>query len=302
MDRTEAAGLGVATAGHLALLAALSLGFAATRLPPPRSEPIEVSIVDEVAPQSTAPSPAAEAPAARLAEVEGPPEPAPAPAPPVPKPEAQPAPPPPPLPQPRVAPPPPVPAPAPRPAPRRPAPPPAATAPAPPKAAARPAPAKAPSPAPAKPSAPKAAAPPTARPAAARPTGRLSGLLAGLAERETQSRSTAPTAAAAGPAVRASLGAEVRRQLKPHWKAPTGADAELLRTELSISLARDGSVTRVDVLRTTGQTPSNKPQVKLHQEQAVRAVRLASPFRLPAEFYESWKLLSPIGFDRRLSQ
>jgi len=298
MDRAEATGLGIATAGHLALLAALSLGFAATRLPPPRTEPIEVSFVEEAAPRSSAPSPSAEAPAPRRAEVEGPPEQAPAP--PLPQPEAQPAPP---LPAPtRAAPPPP--APTPRPAPRQPvpAPAPAAAKPAPRPAPPRPAPSRA-APAPAKPAPPRAAAAPApARPTAARPTGRLSGLLAGLGDRDTPSRSTTPPAAAAGPAVRASLGAEIRRQLKPHWKAPTGADAELLRTELSISLARDGSVTQVEVLRTTGQTASNKPQVKLHQEQAVRAVRLASPFRLPAEYYDSWKLLSPIGFDRRLAQ
>jgi len=299
MDRAEATGLGVAAAGHLALLAALSLGFAATRLPPPRSEPIEVSFVDEVAPQSTAPS--AEAPAPRLAEVEGPPEAAPEAAPPLTQPVAEPAPVPPAPPQPA----PPPPAPSPRPAPRQPAaaPAPTATKPAPRPAPQKPSPPKATAPAPARQAPPKAAAAPApAKPAAARPTGRLSGLLAGLADRDTPSRATAPAAAEASPAVRASLGAEVRRQLKPHWKAPTGADAELLRTELSISLARDGSVTRVEVLRTTGQTASNKPQVKLHQEQAVRAVRLASPFRLPAEYYDSWKLLSPIGFDRRLSQ
>ena len=58
------------------------------------------------------------------------------------------------------------------------------------------------------------------------------------------SQSTAPPAAAAGAAVQASLGAEVRRQLKPHWKAPTGADAEQLRTEVVIALAEDGRVDR----------------------------------------------------------
>ena len=47
MDRAEAAGLGVATAGHVALLAALTFGLAATRLPAPKSDPIEVSFVDE---------------------------------------------------------------------------------------------------------------------------------------------------------------------------------------------------------------------------------------------------------------
>ena len=56
------------------------------------------------------------------------------------------------------------------------------------------------------------------------------------------------------------------------------------------------------MLRTTGQTDSNRPQVERHQEQAIRAVRLAAPFKLPGEYYDAWKLLSPIGFDKRLSQ
>ena len=48
MDRAEATGLGVATAGHLALLAALTFGIATTQLPAPKSDPIEVSFVEEV--------------------------------------------------------------------------------------------------------------------------------------------------------------------------------------------------------------------------------------------------------------
>ena len=125
--------------------------------------------------------------------------------------------------------------------------------------------------------------------------------LKGLGRDQTPSQSQAAPAATIGAAARSSLGAEVRRQLKPHWKAPTGADAELLRTELSVSLARDGGVERVEVVGTSGQTASNRPQVKLHQEQAIRAVRLAAPFRLPAEFYDAWKVIRP-AFDRRLSQ
>ncbi|HYJ81232.1 MAG TPA: TonB C-terminal domain-containing protein, partial [Allosphingosinicella sp.] len=115
------------------------------------------------------------------------------------------------------------------------------------------------------------------------------------------SQSTAAPAAAAGPQVQASLGAEVRRQLKPHWKAPTGADSERLRTEVVISLAPDGRVTDIRIVGTTGQTASNRPQVPLHREQAERAVRLASPFRLPAQYYEAWKSLR-VTFDKRLSQ
>jgi outer membrane biosynthesis protein TonB len=129
----------------------------------------------------------------------------------------------------------------------------------------------------------------------------LSGLLNGVSDRNTDSRSTTPPAAAAGPAVQASLGAEVRRQLKPHWKAPTGADAEQLRTEVVISLDENGQVTDIRIVGTSGQTASNRPQVKLHQEQAARAVRLASPFRLPAQYYEAWKSLK-VTFDKRLSQ
>jgi outer membrane biosynthesis protein TonB len=265
MDRAEAAGLGVATAGHLALLAALSVGFAATRMPVPKSEPIEVAFVEEVGLESTAPTPIVAEPAPLQAPEEGPPAPAmPAPPPVQPVPQPEPAA--------RSQ------SPAPRPAAR--------------SATSKPSPAPV-TPAPARPAA--------AKPAAARPAGRLSGLLNGVSDRDTDSRSATPPAAAAGPAVQASLGAEVRRQLKPHWKAPTGADAEQLRTEVVISLGQDGRVADVRVVGTTGQTASNRPQVPLHQEHAVRAVRLASPFRLPAQYYEAWKQLR-VTFDKRLSQ
>lgn len=283
MDRAEATGLGVATAAHAALLVALTYGLATARMPAPKSNPIEVSFVEDVALESTAPTPSAAEPAPLLAPEEGPPEPA-MPAPP----QVQPVP----QPQPAVRAPAPAPAPAPTPRPvpkaAQPKPSPAPPKPAP-KAAqpkARPAPA------------PAAAAP---KPAAARPTGRLAGLLTGVSDRNSNSRSTAPPAAAAGPAVQASLGAEVRRQLKPHWKAPTGADSEQLRTEVVISLAQDGRVTDIRIAGTSGQTASNRPQVPLHREHAERAVRLASPFRLPAQYYDAWKSLR-VTFDKRLSQ
>ena len=302
MDRAEAAGLGVAVAGHGLLLAVLSLGFANAVQPPIVNPPMEVSLVEDAALVSSAPAPAEAEPAPKLAEVEGPVEPAPPPPlpepAPLPQPQAiEPVPAPKPVEQPRpkaVAPAPtPKPKPAPRPIPPKAVPPKAAPAPA------RPAPAKAkaaPQQAPT-----KATAPASSAKAAARPTGRLSGILSGISERENQSRSETPPAAKASAAVQSSLGAEVRRQLKPHWKSPTGADAELLRTELSVSLAPSGAVTDVDVVRTTGQTDSNRPQVRLHQEQAIRAARLASPFRLPPEFYEAWKVIRPT-FDKRLSQ
>ncbi|MEA2999091.1 MAG: hypothetical protein QOK17_924 [Sphingomonadales bacterium] len=262
MDQAEKAGFGIAAAGHLALLAALSLGIAATRLPPPKQQPIEVSFVDEAAPQSQAPEVSTAPPPPRLAEEGGPPEPAAPPPLPQAVPQAQPT-------------------------------------PAPPGAA----PASAPSPRAAPPHpAPPAPPAPSVRPAP-RSSGRLSRLLAGLSDSDSPSRSTRAPAATAGPAVEASLAAEVRRQVKPQWQkvVPTGADAESLRTELSLTLARDGSVSRVDVVGTTGITASNRPQVALHQERARKAVMLASPFRLPADYYDAWRQIN-VTLDLRLSQ
>ena len=123
--------------------------------------------------------------------------------------------------------------------------------------------------------------------------------LKGVTDRPTASNAQTPRAPA-GPAVEASLAREVLRQLKPHWRAPTGADAEQLRTTLSIRLARDGAVLDVHVLGTTGVTDSNRGQVRLHQEAAMKAVRLAAPFVLPAELYDAWQVLEPVGFDKRL--
>ncbi|MBP6031158.1 MAG: TonB C-terminal domain-containing protein [Sphingobium sp.] len=109
-------------------------------------------------------------------------------------------------------------------------------------------------------------------------------------------------ASSIGPAQQSALAAEIRRQIKPFWKAPTGADADLLRTTLSVRLARDGAlVGDPQVVSTSGQTASNRGQVRLHQEQAIRAVRLAAPFQLPADLYDGWKSLS-VTVDRKLSQ
>jgi outer membrane biosynthesis protein TonB len=271
VNRAEAAGFGVATAGHLALLAALSLGFAATRIVPPKQQPIEVSFIEEAAPVSSAPEPSQTPPAPKLAEVPGPPEPVASPAPPTPAPPVA----------------------HPLPAPPRRQPVPAAPAPAP--VAHRPSLAK-PAPAPPQPK----PAPPHPQ---TRPTGRLSGLLAGLSDTASNSRSTAAPAATASPALRSALQAEILRQLRPQWHkvAPSGADVESLRTNLTLSFGRDGSVTHIEVTGTTGVTASNRPQVPLHQERAKKAVTLASPFRLPAEFYDAWKQVT-VTLDLRLSQ
>jgi hypothetical protein len=281
MDRAEKAGLGVALAGHVALFGILSVGFLATPNPLDlKQKPIEVTLSDEVGLESQAPVASQEEPAARLAEEEGPIEPETPPPAPSPAPEPEP------VPRPVAA----KPTPAPRPTPKPKPQPKPVQRPAPPKqAAAKPQP---------RPAAAKPQTKPSERPA--RPTGRLAGITEGLTDRPSQSRSTTPPAAVAGPAVMSSLASEVRRQLKPHWRSPTGADVELLRTIVEVRLARDGTIIgEPRVISQTGVNDSNRSQADLHKERAIRAVQLAAPFQLPPEYYDAWKVIKP-AFDKRL--
>lgn len=320
MDRAEKIGLGVATAGHVLLFGLLSSGFLATPNPLKlNSPPMDVSLVDEVALKSMAPKISTQPPPPSVAPEKGPTEDAaPAPEPePAPQPEPTPAPP-----APKPAPPKPVAKPAPpKPAPAppkkdvpaaKPKPKPAAEKPAPAPPKAKPAPEK-PKPAAAAPA--KASQKPAAKPntpahasgqgKAEKPKGSLLGkdFLKGInAEDDAPRKPAPPPAAAMGPAQKAALDAEIRRQLKPYWKSPSGADVEQLRTFVDVQLARDGSlIGQPQVFDTTGKTPSNLSQVKLHQELAVKAIRLAAPFKLPPDLYDGWKSLR-ISFDKRLSQ
>ncbi len=291
MDRAERAGLGVAVAGHVLLFGALSLGLVAIQTPPPPvSVPVDVSIVDEVGARDSTPQPAPSPPAPSPArEVAPPQDAAPEPAPPIARSEPIPAPP-------RAER-----APAPKPVPVKVAPKPVTPKPA----AAKPAPSK---PAPSKPVPSKLAATSATAARPARRPGLDRSLIAGLSDApRTAATRPAPATAASGPRApsgpeMASIARAIREQIKPHWKAPTGADAEQLRTELSLRLARDGSLLDAHVVRTTGQTDSNRGQVRLHQEAALKAVRLAAPFTLPPELYDAWKAIEPLGFDKRLSQ
>ena len=322
MERTEKIGLGVATAGHVLLFGLLSVGFLATPNPLKlKTPPMEVSMVDEVALQSTAPKLSAEPPPPSVAPDQGPtqdaapapePEPAPEPVPVPPKPQPKPTPAPP-KPQPKAAPAKPKPAPPkkevakaapkPKPAPEKPAPP------------KKPAPEKPKATAPSKPAAKASTKPAAKTPARAsgqgkadKPKGSLLGddFLKGIdTSADAPRKPPAPAPATAmGPAQKAALDAELRRQLKPHWRPPSGADADRLVTLLEVRLDKSGAVIGTpEVIDQLGVTASNRPQAKLHAERAIQAVKLASPFRnMPPEFYDQWKWLRPLRFDARLNR
>lgn len=272
IPREEVAGLALALAIHAGLVALLVLkpAKAPTIAPPER---ISVTLSDDVGLTSTSPEPQAAAapPAAPQIAPIAEPEPAPEPEP-----------------QPKLLPrlrPEPAPLPLPRPA-LRPVPQPRTTAAPPPRAATRTPPA------------------PATRPAT-RPPGasRISDdFLRGVAGAQTTGASRNPPAATIGPAVRSAIGQAIARELKPHWVAPQGAEAELLITVVRFHLARDGSlVGEPEIVRQSGETAANRAQLQRHREQAVRAVRLAEPFDLPVEYYAGWQVVTST-FDKRLSQ
>ncbi|TIX49782.1 TonB C-terminal domain-containing protein [Alteraurantiacibacter aquimixticola] len=100
----------------------------------------------------------------------------------------------------------------------------------------------------------------------------------------------------------ASIDAAIIRQLKPHWTPPSGVEVERLVTRVRFRLNRDGSLNGTpEVLATTGETDANRTQVNRHREQAIRAVRLASPFNLPERFYSGWSTVT-VNFNNELAQ
>lgn len=290
MDRADRSGFAIAIVGHVALFAALSYGLLnAPKLDLITADPIEVELVEEVALTSTAPDPVADAPAPAPAPAASEPEPMamPEPSPPLPTPK--------PASQPQTRP-------APTPKPARAQPQPQA------KPAARPQPQQRTQ------TAQRSSDTRDRRRPDRERTGLSRDLVSGLSDAPTARPNARPATtpgrgttngtpvAAIGPAVTASLGAEVRRQLKPHWKAPTGADVELLRTTVAVRLNKDGSLAGAPtVVQQTGINDSNRAQARLHADQAIKAVRLAAPFQLPSQFYDAWQEIRPT-FDRRLSQ
>lgn len=328
----ESIGLAVAAAAHIALVALLVMRPPTVpALPPP--ERMTVTLSDDVGLTSTSPNASAQAAPDEAPMLGEPPAAEPAPPAPAPKPEPvkqveppkpappkpappKPAPPKPvqarPVPQPRV-----VPVPAPRPVPR----PVVRPAPTPPKVAEKvnPAPARptpATRPAPARPA--PAARPAATRPAAtaARPAGTATpprtqtggsrigaDFLSGVRGAQTTGPARTPPAATIGPAVRSALSGAISRELKPKWAAPQGVDVEKLVTVLTWNLNRDGSLSGTPrVVRQEGINDANRPQAQRHAEQAIRAVQLAAPFNLPAEYYDAWKRVAEFRFDRKLSQ
>ncbi|MGC5799961.1 cell envelope biogenesis protein TolA [Sphingomonas sp. NFX23] len=321
MDRSEKIGLGVAVVGHVLLFGALSLGFlAAPELPKKiEQQPIDVSLVPDVALEATAPQ-SAETPAQSIAPDEGapedaappapeeaepepkpdpvPPAPQPKPTPPKPAPKPQPAPEPKPQPKPKPAPPKPVAKPAPvpkpvvKPQPKPEKAPPAKAAPAksaPTKAAAKPsaAPAKTSSSASssksAKPSSTKGSGS-TAEAKASRPRGSRLGdnFLKGLSADPSPSKSEAPKAAKLGAQAAANIGSAILRQVQPcaNRQVTPGPGAERIRVTINLKLNRDGTLkSRPTISGHAGVDDDNRRYVDRVDDLAIATFVGCSPLR-----------------------
>ena len=299
MQRAERIGLGVALTGHIALFAALSLGLFSTEEIPPKPDPVQVSLIGEVAPVATAPQLSSEAPAPAPADAIGDPldamaDPLPQMDAPAPVTQTEPAPP---RAEPRPV---PVPKPDPKPAPKPKEK--AAPKPEPKKAAPKKAePKKA---EPKKAEAPKAEAKPVPKAAAKPQPAKSSGGSQANAARSrsfaenmrgsigTTGKADNPPAAAYSETTRRQIDVSIKGEIAPYWKrnVPSGVDVDQLRTVLRIKLNKNGSLAGTpQLVGQSGKTASNEPQQKLHIERAIKSVQQAAPFKLPAEYYDNWK-------------
>ena len=161
----------------------------------------------------------------------------------------------------------------------------------------------------------KAATPPQKKTAVAAPprTSRLGGLGAELSQaatrendrpgtgRGTAEKGSGTPAAKTAAQLEASFIQALFVKIKKYWRAPTGVDAELLRSNIVVTLNRDGTIGTVTVVSQSGDNENNANLKALHAERAVSAVRRAAPFELPPEHYAIWQSLGPITFDKRLN-
>ena len=260
MDRAEAAGFGVAAAGHVALFAALSVGFATAVQPPATTAPIEVSFVDEVGLQSTVTEISPQPPALSVAPELGAPE------------EAA-----------------PTPAPSPMPTPPEPAPKAVEAPPEPkpvPKQAAKPAPAK---PVPAKGESKPKTTTTTGKAKESRGSS-LGDLLKGIGSDPSPSKSVKPTGAVMSNQAAASIGAAILRQVQPcaNRQVTPGPGAERIRVTINLRLNRDGSLAaRPRVTGRTGVDDENSRYVDRVDDLAIATFVGCSPLKgLPDELYD----------------
>lgn len=255
LSQNEAAALGVAVLGHVALVLAL-IYFKPADLPPPPPERMEVTISDETGLVSTSPDPQAD-PALDSGPVVGDMAP-----PPMPEPleiaQAQPR---------------PVPAPMPRPLVQSKVQPQAKPAPRPQTQNQR------------NTTPPR----PGTKPGASRFDQAFGQGVPGAMP--TGKSRNQPAAQASAQQV-ASWDSSIKAKVVSRWDScpVSGLDTNKLKATVRFTLRPDGGILSLDEPVITGITDANRAQVRPFRDCAVRSIRLAAPFTgMPQEFYDQWK-------------
>lgn len=267
LTSNETRGIAIAVVAHVLIIALLSVQWTAgeRRFDNP---PMEVDLIAETAPVSTAPEISDSPPDARLGDEDAT----------------------------SIAPPEPIPT------------PPEPTPPAPPKASPPPKlvkkavpPPKAP-PAAKKP--PAKAAPPGKAPPSSKVPPPRAGNKGGKPDGKAKDPPVKPPgkgvpAAQEAAAIRRSIDVSIKAAVGPRWNRcqVSGFDAELLKTEVKFRLTPSGSLAGFTGVTTTGQNDSNRNLVARHQECAKKAIQLAAPFDLPEDNYAYWQNYT-LDFDK----
>jgi hypothetical protein len=139
---------------------------------------------------------------------------------------------------------------------------------------------------------PKSAPQTPTKKSAAQNSGRRNGELDKIGRELSRSlpKEGAPATATAAE-VRRSIDVSIKSAVAPRWNGcrVTGVDVDQLKTVVKFRLTQDGALAGFTSVTTTGDNDSNKFQVQRHQECAKRAVELAAPFDLPEDNYSFWQ-------------
>ena len=98
----------------------------------------------------------------------------------------------------------------------------------------------------------------------------------------------------------ADLADSLRSQMRRCWSPPTGApNANDLIVYFDVALNPDGTVGRVQMTPGTAAAAATNGYTRAASEAASRAVYQCQPYRLPADRYNLWREINPLGFDPR---
>lgn len=92
--------------------------------------------------------------------------------------------------------------------------------------------------------------------------------------------------------VRRSVNAALAEQIRPFMQscAPSGVDVDKISTFITVNMASNGGVISVAFDRQTGVNDSNKPQADPLKQCALKAAKQAGPYRgLDPDYHDLWK-------------